>query len=334
MTGVDRSTRRAHLGRMRRLAGEALAYYGLEDASVSLLELSQFFNTSFDVRAPDGSRFVLRVHRPSSNLERKRIRIESELWWMNRVREDLRLVVPQPVQTLGGDNLVRVSVEGSEPRYCVLFRFIEGRFLSRGLRPRHLEQAGALTARLHQYSEHLTVPPWFNRPVVDRTDQEFEDEVANRFVEQWSAEAADAIRAVIRRVRAVEEVLGDGHQTFGVIHADIHQWNYLFHQGRIRLIDFDDSGWGHYLYDLAVTMQQLVRLPRGPALRDALLAGYRHVRPLAPEHEAMVESFRMLREIQDMNFTLRLRDDPSQARFLPYIEPTLAELRRFLDSTR
>lgn len=332
VTAAGQPTRRTELGQMRRLAREALSHYGLQDASISLLALSQFFNTSFDVRTLDGRRLVLRVHRPSSHPERRRVRIESELWWMKRVREDLDLTVPEPVQTLDGHNLVHVAADDGLPRFCVLFAYIPGRFLHRGLRPRHLEQVGALTAQLHTYSEQLEVPDWFSRPVVDRVDAEFEEGVTTLYREQWSAEAADTIGAVLQRVRAVQGRLSTSPDTFGVIHADIHHWNYLFHGGRIRLIDFDDSGWGHYLYDLAVTRQQLVRLPRGPELWRALLEGYRRVRSLSSDHIGMVESFRMLREIQDMNFNLTLRDDPAEARFLPRIPLVLAELQRFLES--
>jgi Ser/Thr protein kinase RdoA (MazF antagonist) len=331
MSELSRLPRRVQIARLRTLAERALALYGLEGASPSLLSLSQFFNTSFGVTGTDGSRYVLRIHRPSTHPERKRIKIESELWWLNCVREDLSLAVPTPVRAETGEYAVHVDAPGvPEPRFCVLFHWMEGRFLARGLRPRHLEQVGMLTARLHDHSERLTVPLWFTRNVIDRADPDFEESATKLFAGEWSLEAAGVLGAVIRRARAVQERLGDGPAVYGVIHADIHHWNYLFHQGRIRLIDFDDSGWGHYLYDLAVTLQQVNRLPQAPTLRQALLAGYRRLRDLSPEHEAMIDTFRMLREAQDATFVLRGRDDPSQARLLPTIEPALKEMERFL----
>ena len=74
---------------------------------------------------------------------------------------------------------------------------------------------------------------------------------------------AAVTQAVFQRVRRVQDELGGGPDTFGLIHADIHQKNYLFCDGQLRLIDFDDSGWGHYLYDFAVTLNEgCVRRPR------------------------------------------------------------------------
>lgn len=335
MTEFASLSRRKQIERLQSLAEEALLLYGVEGASVSLLRLSQFFNTSFRVVARDGSRYVLRIHRPSPNPARKRVKVESELWWMNRVREDLQVSTPRPVRALSSEEVVRVEVPGvPEPRFCVLFDFVDGRFVQRGQRPRHLEQVGMLTARLHDYSAQLTVPPPFTRNVVDRVDTEFEGEVADRFERESSREVADTIRAAFARFREVQSRLGNGRDVFGVIHADIHHWNYLFHRGEIRLIDFDDSGWGHYLYDLAVTGQQIARLPQGPALWDALLTGYRRVRVLSPEHEAMIGEFLMLREIQDAYFDLTQREGLSREKLLLRIERVGAEVQRYLASGR
>jgi Ser/Thr protein kinase RdoA (MazF antagonist) len=80
----------------------------------------------------------------------------------------------------------------------------------------------------------------------------------------------------------------------------------------MRLINFDDCGWGHYLYDLAVTTLHVVPSPPyGPGLRAAFLAGYRQVRELSPAHEALIDTFWMLRELQDMTWYLQERDNPS-----------------------
>ena len=47
----------------------------------------------------------------------------------------------------------------------------------------------------------------------------------------------------------------------------------------MRVADFDSCGFGHYAYDLAVTVKELDRLPRREELTAALLDGYRSVHP-------------------------------------------------------
>ncbi len=84
---------------------------------------------------------------------------------------------------------------------------------------------------------------------------------------------------------------------FGLIHADLHSSNYLFHGKEVRAIDFEDCGRGYYLYDLAVTIDELEAefADRAPELRAALLRGYRHVRPLSEGHEALLDLFVAMR---------------------------------------
>jgi Ser/Thr protein kinase RdoA (MazF antagonist) len=58
----------------------------------------------------------------------------------------------------------------------------------------------------------------------------------------------------------------------------------VFHRGRVGLIDFDDFGHGHRLYDLAVALWELRDEPDHPAYRDALLSGYREHRDVDVTH--------------------------------------------------
>jgi Ser/Thr protein kinase RdoA (MazF antagonist) len=138
------------------------------------------------------------------------------------------------------------------------------------------------------------------------------------------------MRGVFRRVRRAQDELGESPDTFGLIHADIHQNNYLFHDGEVRLIDFGDCGWGQYLYDLAVTISELDGLPGCAALRDAVLAGYRRVRDLSPVHEDLIDTFVMLREVQNVTWFLRERDDPSFRRRAVQIQERVTVLERRL----
>ena len=56
------------------------------------------------------------------------------------------------------------------------------------------------------------------------------------------------------------------------------------------LLDFDDCGWGHFAYDLAPVVGNLMDYRTYPRLRAALLEGYRSVFDLAPAHEALLET--------------------------------------------
>jgi Ser/Thr protein kinase RdoA (MazF antagonist) len=240
-------TRRGQIQRVRQVAEHALTRYGIEPVSLSLL--GHMYNTTFAVTGPDGARYVLHILRPvehATSESQSRARVQSELWWLDQVRADLTFSVPVAVRTPGGEGVVSVAVAGmAPPRLCTLFHWIDGRFLRHRLMPVHLEAVGGVTARLHQHSAHLRVPAGFDRPSVDQADAETEEGVVRLFTDHVSLAAAEVMREVFRRVRRAQEELGSGPDTFGLIHADIHQKNYLFRDGDVHLIDFGDCGWGH-----------------------------------------------------------------------------------------
>jgi Ser/Thr protein kinase RdoA (MazF antagonist) len=70
----------------------------------------------------------------------------------------------------------------------------------------------------------------------------------------------------------------------GLIHADLHLGNALFHRGEVKLIDFDDCGTGPRLYDLAVALWELRDEEGYEVFRDALLDGYREHREIDAAH--------------------------------------------------
>lgn len=326
MQEFETLTGRGQLQRLRRMARAALARYGLEGAH--LTTLAHEHNTTFRVMAEDGARYVLRIHRPAQHTPEV---IRSELLWLQALRQQTGLGVPDPVAAGDGSLLVRVAVAGvPEPRDCVLFRWVDGRFLDGSLRPVHLGRVGRLAAGLHDHSAGWPRPDGFVRSRVDhlmagtrRTRMYDPDDGGVNPGEADAAAALALVRATcsegdvatvertIDRMRALDAALGRGPEVFGLIHADLHQWNYLFHGEEARAIDFDDCGWGHYLYDLAVTLLEVGGRPESPALRDALLGAYRAERPLPAEHEPHLPTLFAYRRLQLLLWILESREHPA-----------------------
>ena len=63
------------------------------------------------------------------------------------------------------------------------------------------------------------------------------------------------------------------------------------------MIDFDDCGWGWYLYDFGTAVSFFEHDPRVPELTDAWVRGYRSVRKLSAEDEAEIPTFVMMRRL-------------------------------------
>jgi len=287
-------------------------------------------NTTFRVEA-EGGPFVLRISRPDVHTAQT---IESEMAWLSALRRETGLRVPEPVRSRGGSFVVVADDAGVPvPLACVLMRWLDGRFSDRRLTPAQLRRVGALEAHLHDHAESWAPPPGFQRPRVDTVtdagkiasiagsaaasfpgDHPTRDDAERclRLVEALiSADAAALVADALDPVRETTRRLAQTPGSFGLIHGDLHYENFLFHDGAVRAIDFDDCGWGFHLYDLAVTLWELEERPRYCELRDALLDAYAERRALPHDHTTHLQALFVLRRMQMLTWALESRRHPA-----------------------
>ncbi len=310
---------------LRRLAEAALGDYDLVG---SLRLVSRRNNLIFRLTCAAGD-FALRIHDPfnqgSGTLEQELAYVGSELTWLRALSRDTRLVLPRPVANRAGGLVTQVGVDGVEgARNCSLVAWVDGRFYDKGLRPWHLEQVGEMTAHLHDYSLSFVPPASFERGHPDGLDgPEGEAQFAPLHSEveaaaaavggefaAHSASAGDLVQRAIRRIWADLRELGAGREVYGLIHADIHQANYLFAGRAGRLIDFNNCGFAHYLYDFAPILHNLLDRPDYPALRAALLRGYQRVGRLPAAFDRYLNSLLALRSLSVAHWPLINPDHP------------------------
>jgi len=319
---------RAQLRRLRRLGRTALASFGVQDAGLTLLRHEA--NTTFRVETVAG-RFLLRINRPNVHTHET---IESEMAWLTALRRETDLGVPEPVRSRDGSFVVVAEDAGVPvPHACVLMRWLDGRFSDRRLTPAQLRRVGVLEAHLHDHAESWVPPPGFRRPRVDTVtdagkiasiagsaaasfpgDHPTTDDAERclRLVEALiSADAAALVADALDPVRETTRRLAQTPGSFGLIHGDLHSENFLFHDGAVRAIDFDDCGWGFHLYDLAVTLWELEERPRYCELRDALLDAYAERRALPHDHTTHLQALFVLRRMQMLTWALESRRHPA-----------------------
>jgi Ser/Thr protein kinase RdoA (MazF antagonist) len=247
-------------------------------------------NAVFEINAADGSRFVLRIHRPGY---RTPAHIRSELEFLRRVAQELRgsqVDVPRPVAARGGDLLVE-----ARGRCCDVLTWVDGRVLRprSGLGLRSSFLLGEGLARLHAAARGFLR---LRRPELPRWDAETMFSDASPFRpgpmdEFLPSEAWALFQEVAERTRAVFEQLEHTPEPWGIVHADYILLNCHFTRDaggwRLGVLDFDDLGLGYYLFDLAPLLGNLADFPESYLrLRRAFLAGYRSVRALPPALEA------------------------------------------------
>jgi Ser/Thr protein kinase RdoA (MazF antagonist) len=272
-------SKRAQVVRIRRTAVAALAEYAIDEPRLSFIAHGE--NTTFRVDSSDG-RFLLRVHRPNRHGPGvdSRVAVGAELEWLAALRADTELSVPTPVRARSGE-----WTAVADGRVCSVLGWQGGRMQAANPKAVHFRRLGGVLARLHEHASGWTPPSGFVRMRWD-----WETFFGNT-MEYGGVSAADCwellpalVRAqfdeVARRMRVVMNDLGAEPDAFGLIHADLHLENALFDGDAVRIIDFDDCGFGHWLYDLAVPLWDNHYRDDYPAYRAALLDGYAQHREL------------------------------------------------------
>jgi Ser/Thr protein kinase RdoA (MazF antagonist) len=324
----DQLTHRGQVGRLKGLALKALEQYPIVPTKVT--PLVHLFNSTFRVDTADG-RFVLRINRP---WDRSQAEIHSEMTWLAAIRQETPLIVPDPLTNFAGELVTQVEVSGvPEPRDCVVFRWVDGRFYRKRLGPSALGRVGMFMAHLHNHVQTFEFPDDFRRPNL-----ELEGEVGRMVQyglengrELLSDEVCDDIEKTVEVIRPKIEGLGQDKSVYNLIHADLHQGNYLFKDGSLQAIDFDDCGWGHFAYDAAITFWYLGQHPALPEMRTAFLKGYRSVRPFLTEEERLIDSFMALRSLLLISFVAS-EPNPRIRQIAPqFIASIHQRLRRFLE---
>jgi Ser/Thr protein kinase RdoA (MazF antagonist) len=295
MTGHDLSTGGDVLARVTRFAERAIQAYGCAPGStVRLLNVSE--NATYLVEDPAEGPAILRVHRLGYHTETE---IQSELAWLDALRAEAGVRTPRVLPAPDGRRVLALpDGEAGGTRHCVRFEYLAGTEPADD-DAAHFAELGEITARMHQHARQWARPAWFTR---------FHWDYAAAFGPQprWGRwqdgiGAGPAERAVLGRLDSTLAsrlaAFGTGPDRYGLVHADTRLANLLVDGGQVSVIDFDDSGFSWYLYDVGTAVSFFEHQPQVPALVDSWLSGYRQVLSLPAEDEAEIWTFIMFRRL-------------------------------------
>ena len=226
--------------------------------------------------------------------------------------------------TTTGDLFITLQSEGvPEPRQVDLFEWIEGEQLGAATENLDDEDAfariycalGEITARLHNQAVGWTPPAGFSRHAWDVDGFTGEQPVWGRFWENQGLTKSEKvlIEGARSRVRAELVAFGAGDDRYSLIHSDILPENVLVQGERLRVIDFDDAGFGWHLYDLATSLADYRRAGRDAIKREALVAGYRSARLLPDDYLRQLDLFGLVRGLTTLGW-LSTRAETENAR--------------------
>ncbi len=303
--------------RLRILAREAIRSYRIKVRKMDFINHGE--NATFCVHATNGRRYLLRVLRGGYHTDKA---VDAELRWLRHLSSK-GFSVPKPVNTKRGRLSLVVETEGiPNGRRCCVFEWLDGSFIEKSLNEKHMYDVGVLLARLQKsvprgIAEHRRY--WTTEGLVGRNP---------KFgpIDKLVGVSAANQKTILRARAAVHSKLlryeKRNPKKLGMIHADLHFSNLLLSKGCIAAIDFDDSGFGFYVYDLVIPLQSAngilgrKRKNELPKLRAALVKGYSEHALWTSEDESMIDHMLAARSITMLGWLNSRSDNPRLKRYL------------------
>ena len=245
---------------------------------------------------PDGSKHILRVHRPGYQ---SKMAINSELQWLRALKNDTGLNLIEPLAGTNNELVQQIVGATGETRYAVRFAFEKGSEAEGGDFDHLFADLGRFAAICHKHTEKWSPPDGFTRPVWNAAAILDADGLWGnwRTAPHVKGEVKNTLNLLDKKLRAVLGEYGTGKDRFGLVHADMRLANVLVHNGNTRLIDFDDCGFSWFAYDFAAAISFFEDSGDVPELKERWLNAYRRVRDFSQKDEDMLDATILLRRM-------------------------------------
>jgi Ser/Thr protein kinase RdoA (MazF antagonist) len=282
----------------------------------------------------------LRVHRHGYHSKEA---IQSEMQWMAYLASQ-GVMVPQPLVNRQQQFLSEVS-HGGSVYITDLLTWLDGAQLGNSTDPlpfskTELQQIffnlGKTMARLHDVSDAWEIPQGFKRHAWDRDGFVGEKAFWGNFWDVGDIGENDRQLLHLAREKAGAELkaLRGAGADYGLIHADFVRQNILVVGTNVRVIDFDDSGFGFRMYDFATALVKNRDEPHYAAIKSSLFDGYRSLRQLSQLDEHSLDLFLILRDFAYLGWMDARRGEPGVEQRMPGIRAaTLAAAQTFLGAS-
>ena len=283
----------------RRFAITALERFGFPLTPLRLLTLSH--SARFRVVAEQS--YLLRLQSPTWHPFAV---LASELTWLMTLRQRTALHVPEPLRAPDGQVLVELTLpDTTQTRYASIFPWIAGRQKYQRLTHTDSFRIGVVLGVLHHAAQHFTPPPDFVRYAYHTDIFTHLPAVLEIHAPNFLTPASIAhCQAAVHYIQAYLATLARDTASYGLIHADTNLSNFLHHPAYVAILDFEVCCFGYYLYDVARTVNELLRRDTSGGLANSFAAGYRTIQVLPAIDAEPIRVFRVVNLLETVRWLI------------------------------
>ncbi len=313
---------KGQVSRLRELAEKALTHYSIKVSKIKFINHGE--NTTFKITDSRKKNYLLRICRQDYHTVDA---LNEELQWLKKLSHQFQ--VPIPVPSKKKKLLEWASTELlPEGRHTALFNWTDGVFLStkksskNKMKEHHMVSLGRLIGELHN---HETT----HGKVIYRNFWTVEGLVGRKAKFGSIDHITQATPAQQKLISRTRRSLWTSMKKFekkyphkqGLIHADLHFGNLVFNKKDIALIDFDDSGFGFFAYDLAipivsVTHSKFLSEKEKVLFRKAILEGYKQIQPWTADDERFLDQCMLARKLLMLGWLNSRSDNPKLKKYI------------------
>ncbi|KKK34392.1 hypothetical protein WQ57_22840 [Mesobacillus campisalis] len=219
---------------------EMLTQFNLEN-EFSLL--GDFENFVYEV-SRDGTPFILRI---SHSSHRTKENLISELDWVGYLFEK-SLPVPQVLESKSREKVIKVQAGDGSFFFGCLYTKAKGgpvQVRSEAFKEPLFKVWGRTIGKMHNVTKSYTPP----KCIKPRPNWQEDDLL--QFGHYYPVHEKELVKNAKELVETISSFPAN-HETFGLVHSDLHSGNFFYDRKQIHVFDFDDSVYHWFASDMAI----------------------------------------------------------------------------------
>lgn len=283
--------------------------------------------------ATDENLGVLRVSRPHYHTLTE---LNSEMDWLKQINDYTPLIVANPINGINDEPVQKIAGTDGNTYFCVICDYLSGSEPDENNPAkivRDFQMLGETTAYLHRQASI-----WNGTKSIDRIEWTYDNIIGKTAVwgrwqsfDDMTPDAEEFLERACLIIRKRLKHYRRNADNWGLIHADLRLANILVDDTQIKVIDFDDCGFGWYLHDLASSISFIEHKKIVPDLINAWLSGYKKVMPFTDTDFEEIDTFILMRRLQLMAWLASHKESgPASQLAEGYLDHTMELAERYI----